>query len=43
MASTAAPPGWWRSFVLASPARTAKLAVVRVAPTRITAVVDVAD
>ncbi len=24
-----APPGWWREFVLASPARTAKLAVVR--------------
>jgi len=24
-----APPGWWREFVLASPARTAKLAIVR--------------
>jgi PPOX class probable F420-dependent enzyme len=24
-----APDGWWREFVLASPARTAKLAVVR--------------
>jgi PPOX class probable F420-dependent enzyme len=24
-----APEGWWREFVLASPARTAKLAVVR--------------
>ena len=24
-----APPGWWREFVSASPARTAKLAVVR--------------
>ena len=24
-----APPGWWREFVLATPARTAKLAVVR--------------
>ena len=24
-----APDGWWRTFVLASPARTAKLAVVR--------------
>lgn len=26
---TDAPPGWWRDFVLATPARTAKLAVVR--------------
>jgi PPOX class probable F420-dependent enzyme len=26
---TAAPAGWWRGFVLAAPARTAKLAVVR--------------
>ena len=26
---TDAPPGWWREFVLATPARTAKLAVVR--------------
>jgi PPOX class probable F420-dependent enzyme len=26
---TDAPPGWWRAFVLATPARTAKLAVVR--------------
>jgi PPOX class probable F420-dependent enzyme len=26
---TDAPPGWWQSFVLESPARTAKLAVVR--------------
>src|SRR5215475_9913098 len=26
---TDAPPGWWREFILASPARTAKLAVVR--------------
>jgi PPOX class probable F420-dependent enzyme len=24
-----APPGWWREFILALPARTAKLAVVR--------------
>jgi PPOX class probable F420-dependent enzyme len=24
-----APPGWWREFILAAPARTAKLAVVR--------------
>ena len=24
-----APPGWWQGFVLAAPARTAKLAVVR--------------
>ena len=24
-----APPGWWRDFVLAQPARTAKLAIVR--------------
>ena len=24
-----APPGWWREFVLATPAKTAKLAVVR--------------
>lgn len=24
------PPAWWRSFVTASPARTAKLAVVRI-------------
>jgi len=29
MGYTDAPPGWWRQFVLASPARTAKLAVVR--------------
>jgi PPOX class probable F420-dependent enzyme len=29
MGYTNAPPGWWRQFVLASPARTAKLAVVR--------------
>jgi PPOX class probable F420-dependent enzyme len=26
---TDAPPGWWRDFILATPARTAKLAVVR--------------
>jgi PPOX class probable F420-dependent enzyme len=26
---TDAPPGWWREFVLATPAKTAKLAVVR--------------
>ena len=26
---TSAPEGWWRAFVLAMPARTAKLAVVR--------------
>lgn len=26
---TDAPPGWWQSFVAATPARTAKLAVVR--------------
>ena len=26
---TDAPPGWWREFIMASPARTAKLAVVR--------------
>jgi PPOX class probable F420-dependent enzyme len=24
-----APPGWWRQFILAAPAKTAKLAVVR--------------
>ncbi|HWF79620.1 MAG TPA: PPOX class F420-dependent oxidoreductase [Streptosporangiaceae bacterium] len=29
MGYTDAPPGWWREFVLATPARTAKLAVVR--------------
>lgn len=29
MGYTNAPPGWWREFVLATPARTAKLAVVR--------------
>ena len=29
MGYTNAPPGWWREFILASPARTAKLAVVR--------------
>jgi PPOX class probable F420-dependent enzyme len=29
MGYTNAPDGWWREFVLASPARTAKLAVVR--------------
>jgi PPOX class probable F420-dependent enzyme len=29
MAYRDAPPGWWREMVLASPARTAKLAVVR--------------
>jgi hypothetical protein len=29
MAYSSAPPGWWREFVLASPPRTAKLAVVR--------------
>lgn len=29
MAYTDAPEGWWRRFVLAEPARTAKLAVVR--------------
>ena len=29
MGYTAAPEGWWREFVGASPARTAKLAVVR--------------
>ena len=29
MGDTDAPPGWWRQFILASPARTAKLAVVR--------------
>jgi len=29
MGYTDAPPGWWRSFVSAVPARTAKLAVVR--------------
>ena len=29
MPYTAAPEGWWREFVLATPARTAKLAVVR--------------
>ena len=29
MGYTDAPPGWWRTFVLQSPARTAKLAVVR--------------
>src|SRR5579871_2078267 len=26
---TDAPPGWWRAFVLSTPPRTAKLAVVR--------------
>ena len=29
MGYTDAPTGWWRDFVLAAPARTAKLAVVR--------------
>ncbi len=29
MGYTGAPAGWWREFVLALPARTAKLAVVR--------------
>ena len=29
MPYTEAPPGWWRDFVLARPARTAKLGVVR--------------
>ena len=29
MGYTDAPPGWWRTFVLETPARTAKLAVVR--------------
>ena len=29
MGYTAAPEGWWQSFVAASPARTAKLAVTR--------------
>jgi PPOX class probable F420-dependent enzyme len=29
MAYTDAPPGWWRQLLLATPARTAKLAVVR--------------
>ena len=29
MGYTDAPPDWWREFILASPARTAKLAVVR--------------
>lgn len=29
MGYTDAPPGWWREFVLATPAKTAKLAVVR--------------
>lgn len=29
MGYTDAPPGWWRGFILAMPARTAKLAVVR--------------
>jgi PPOX class probable F420-dependent enzyme len=29
MGYTNAPPGWWREFIMASPARTAKLAVVR--------------
>ena len=29
MGYTDAPPGWWREFILAAPARTAKLAVVR--------------
>lgn len=29
MGYTDAPPRWWRDFVLAAPARTAKLAVVR--------------
>jgi len=30
MGYTDAPPGWWQNFVLSTPARTAKLAVVRV-------------
>ena len=29
MPDTSSAPGWWRQFVLAQPARTAKLAVVR--------------
>ena len=29
MGYTDAPPGWWQEFVSATPARTAKLAVVR--------------
>ena len=29
MGYTDAPPGWWREFILSTPARTAKLAVVR--------------
>jgi PPOX class probable F420-dependent enzyme len=29
MGYTEPPPGWWRTFVLETPARTAKLAVVR--------------
>ncbi len=29
MGYTEAPPGWWQQFVTATPARTAKLAVVR--------------
>jgi len=29
MGYTDAPAGWWREFVLATPARTAKLAVVK--------------
>ena len=29
MGYTDAPPGWWREFISARPARTAKLAVVR--------------
>jgi PPOX class probable F420-dependent enzyme len=29
MGYTDAPPGWWRTFVLETPSRTAKLAVVR--------------
>lgn len=29
MGYTTAPAGWWRTFVLAAPARTAKLAVTR--------------
>src|SRR4051794_16742579 len=29
MGYTDAPPGWWQEFVLATPARTAKLAIVR--------------
>ena len=53
MGYTDAPPGWWREFVLASPARTDRAEefgrrnavppemLIRVTPTRIVAKVDI--